>query len=100
MLCITSVFTSSLAFILHGLKVVTHFLWTANYFSGILYVLIFKLPIRCSNKAPVRIVLYKCSSMDTGTRRNSGACRSSLSVRLLVFVEVVRWIQVFVRIVR
>ena len=63
----------------------------------------FKLPIRCSNKVLVRIVLYKCSSMDTGTRKNSGACRSSLTVRivrLLVFVEVVRWIQVLVRIVR
>ena len=41
--------------------------------------------------------------MDTGTHKNSGACQSSLIVRivrLLVFVEVIRWIQVLVRIVQ
>ena len=41
--------------------------------------------------------------MDTGTRKNSGDCRNSSIVRivrLLVFAEVVRWIQVLVRIIR
>ena len=31
----------------------------------------------------VRIVLYKCSSVDTGTHKNSGAFRSSLIVKIV-----------------